>query len=149
MITYLTSVLYLKRRGEDTKVYNAMANIGNNSILLFKSRKKIERKQIRITNKNRRKHINYKRKTKEQHKHWSATKTKLKTTKRQTAVNKTQQRKQKTEQHKPNRKSMGDLRSSRRISRSYYTRGNHLVAYATLLGVFKIRKPKASNNLNY
>ena len=54
---------------------NFFTNKGNSSIPLFKKgHKSIERKQIRVTNWNRGKHINCQKKT-EQHKHWSATKT--------------------------------------------------------------------------
>ena len=41
-------------------------NEGNRSIQLFKRNNSIERKQIRVTNLNRGKHINFKRKTTKQ-----------------------------------------------------------------------------------
>ena len=45
-------------------------NKGNSSITVFQSHKSIDRKQVRATNSNRGKHMNYMRKTKEQQEHW-------------------------------------------------------------------------------
>ena len=53
---------------------------GNIIVPVFKSHKTIEKNLIWVTNQNRGKHINYKRKTKEQQEHQSATKTNAKYT---------------------------------------------------------------------
>ena len=81
-----------------------MPNKGNSSIPLLKSHKWIERKQIQITNLNRKKYIKYKRERTEQQKHCKAMNN-TKTTNRQTKVHKTQHRKLKTEQDAPNKAS--------------------------------------------